>query len=44
MDTGMLPAHAWPRQQGLQKPPGIVAKILIDWIQTDDESFHKVVD
>jgi short-subunit dehydrogenase len=44
MDTGMLPAHAWPGQQGLQKPPGIVAKILIDWIQTDDESFHKVVD
>jgi short-subunit dehydrogenase len=44
MDTGLLPANAWPRQQGLQQSPATLAKILIDWIQSDDEAFHKVVD
>jgi short-subunit dehydrogenase len=44
MDTSMLPLNAWPRQQGLVLPPGKVAQILVNWIQSDDESFHKVVD
>lgn len=45
MDTEMLPAHAWPRQQpGLVKSPAEVAEMLWAWIHNaDDVNKHFVL-
>lgn len=45
MDTELLPPNAWPRrQEGLVKDPAFVAKELIDWVQsTDDTKRHLVL-
>ncbi len=45
MDTAMLPANAWPRQQaGLVKSPAEVAEMLWAWIHNaDDVNKHFVL-
>lgn len=39
MDTGLLPANAWPRRQpGLVKAPAAVADAFLEWVQTSDDT------
>lgn len=44
MDTPLLPANAWPRQQGLAEKPEKVAEMLWAWIHNaDDANKHFVL-
>lgn len=39
MDTGLLPANAWPRRQpDLVKAPSSVADAFIEWVQSSDDT------
>lgn len=42
MDTDLLPAHAWPRQQGLAMDAGPVAEDLLSWIFMNDDTGFRI--
>lgn len=40
MDTGLLPANAWPRQKGLAESPQKIAQTLYEWALQHDAKGH----
>ncbi|MEQ1876283.1 MAG: SDR family oxidoreductase [Bdellovibrionia bacterium] len=42
MDTELLPAHAWPRQQGLAMDTSRIAQDLLSWIFINDDSGFRI--